>query len=106
MLQIDQSTLTFALTIVAALSIVFQVYNSYRKPQIKTDQEVMNFKNEIDNLKKDISDIRETHLRNLEAEIKSLRESVVNLALNVNTLSTIINERIPKASPNLTPPGV
>lgn len=105
-MEITATTLTFIIESVNILGIIFAVYLYFRNPQIKTDQEVINFKNEIDNLKKDISDIRETHLRNLEAEIKGLRESVVGLSLNVNTLSTIINERIPKGNPNLTPPGL
>lgn len=105
-MQIDQNTITFVLGLAALVSIVFSVYNAFRNPQIKTDQETLTLKSEITNLKTEVKDIKETHLRALEGEIKSLRESVTNLALNVNTLSTIINERIPKASPNLTPPGL
>lgn len=88
------------------LGVLFTVYNSFRNPQIKTDQETIGLKSQLQALEKEVKDIRETHLRTLEGEIKSLNTSVNTLSGTVIKLATIIDERIPKGQPSLTPPGM
>src|SRR4051812_4153529 len=104
-MQIDQQSLTFILAIAAVGSIVFQVYNSWRSPQIATDQTTISLRQDIINLKGEIKEIKETHLRTLEAKMETLNGNISTLSGTVIKLATIIDERIPKGSPNLTPPG-
>lgn len=105
-MQIDQQSITFMLGIAALLSIVFNVYNTFRNPQIKSDNDVTVLRGEIETLKKTVTEIKETHLRTVENDIKNLTAAVNDLGKTVIKLSTIIDERIPKGSPSLTPPGV
>lgn len=100
---IDQATVTFFLGIVAVVSVLFNVYNSFRNPQIKADQTDIKFREELDSLKKTVLEIKETHLRTVEQDIKNLTTAVNDLSKTVVRLSTIIDERIPKGSPALTP---
>lgn len=95
--------ITFGLGI---LGVIFTVYKSFTNPQIETDKEAATLKNDITNLKAEIKEIKETHLRALETEIKALNHSVGELSGTVIKLATIIDERIPKGTATLTPPGV
>lgn len=104
-MQIDQATITFLLGLAALISIIFNVYNTFRNPQIKTDQETSSLKQDMASLKNEMRDIKETDIRLLRVEIKSLTDSNNELSKTVVRLATIIDERIPKGSPNLTPPG-
>lgn len=85
--------ITFGLSIVALL---FTIYNYFRNPQIKTDQETQSLRGEINTIRTEVKEIKETHLRSLEAEIKSLNTSVNELSKTVVKLATIIDERIPR----------
>ena len=85
---------------------VFTIYSYFKNPQIKTDQTTITLSSDVTELKKQITEIRETHLRNVEKDMKDLTAAVNDLSKTVVRLSTIIDERIPKGSPGLTPPGV
>lgn len=91
--------------VIGLMGIVFTIYNYFKNPQIKTDQETISLKSEITVLKGEIKEIKETHLRTLEGEIKNLNSSVNQLSGTVIKLATIIDERIPKGYSALTPPG-
>lgn len=97
-MAIDQTTITFLLGIVAVISVLFNVYNSFRNPQIRADQVDIKFREEIDTLKKTVQEIKETHLRTVEQDIKNLTSAVNDLSKTVVRLSTIIDERIPRTS--------
>lgn len=97
--------IVFFLGITSVLGIFLNVYNSWRKPQIASDTSLASLRNEIETLKKTVTEIRETHLRTVENDIKNLTTAVNDLGKTVIRLSTIIDERIPKGSPTLTPPG-
>lgn len=103
-MQLDQNAITFILGLVALVSILIQVYNAFRTPQIKSDQTDIKLEDRIRAVEKAVLDIKETHIRSIESDIKSLTISVNELSKTVVKLSTIIDERIPKATPNLTPP--
>jgi predicted PurR-regulated permease PerM len=94
--QIDQTALTFVLALVAAISVIFTVYNSFRNPQISSEKADIRFREEIDGLKKTVQEIKETHLRTVEQDIKNLTAAVNDLSKTVVRLSTIIDERIPR----------
>lgn len=104
-MQIDQQSLNFILAIVAGISIVLSVYRSIRNPQIKSESAANSLQIEMAALKKEVKDLKETDLHSLKLEIKGLSDSNVELSKTVVKLATIIDERIPKGTPNLTPPG-
>lgn len=105
-MSINSQTLTFILSIVAILGVIFNVYNSYRSPQIETDKETLTLRQDFFNLRSEVKEVKENYLKALQIEVKNLSDNVNELAKTVIKLSTIIDERLPKASPNLTPPGV
>lgn len=104
-MSIDQSGLTFIIGIIAVVSIIINVYKSISKPQVDQDKMTVKLQDDIIHLKKEIFDIKETHLRAVESDVKSLTKAVNDLSITVVKLATIIDERIPKASPTLTPIG-
>lgn len=105
-MQIDSTSISFMLGIAALISIVFNVYNVFRNPQIKTDQETITLKLEVASIRQELREFKEIDIRSLKAEIKSLADSNIDLSKTVVKLATIIDERIPKAFPALTPPGI
>lgn len=90
---------------VSIFGTVFAIFFYFKNPQIATDQTTIKLRDDMDSLRKDVIDIKETHLRSVEADVKALTAAVSQLDRAVVRLSTIIDERIPKGSPNLTPPG-
>ena len=104
-MEINQQSLTFFLALASAVGVVLTVYRSFRDPQIKADGDTSKLRSDLTELGKVVSEIKETHLRSVEKDIKELTTAVNDLSKTVVRLSTIIDERIPKASPNLTPPG-
>lgn len=105
MITISSTTLAFVLGTITLLSALFAAYAHFRNPQIKTDQTTTKLKDDVADLQKQILEIKETHLRAVESDLKNLTTAVNDLGKTVIRLSTIIDERIPKGSPGLTPPG-
>jgi uncharacterized protein YlxW (UPF0749 family) len=87
---------------VGIASVIFNVYQYFRNPQIETDKETLTLRVEVVKLKDEVKEIKETHLRTLETEIKNLNNGVNELSKTVVKLATIIDERIPRGSTNLT----
>lgn len=104
-MEISTTTLTFTIGIINILGIIFAVYLYFRNPQIKTDQVTIKLADDVLSLQKQIIEIKETHLRSVELDIKTLTSAVNELSKTVVKLSTIIDERIPKSLPSLTPRG-
>lgn len=102
---LNQQNITFIIGLVALINIVLTVYNSIRKPQIRSDSETADIRKDMVDQQRQISEIKETHLRAVETDVKTLTTAVNTLALTMERLRTIIDERIPKGSPGLTPPG-
>lgn len=105
-MQITQQSLDFLLGLAAVGSILFNVYNSFRKPQISTDQVIIKLEDRLKAVENGMRDLKDTQLKSVEEDIKELTFTIQELSKTVVKLSTIIDERIPKGSPNLTPPGV
>lgn len=86
------------LFIIAVITAIFGLYNYFRNPQIKTDQEGIKLYDRISNLEKSVVEIREKHLTSVETDLKLLNTAINDLSKTVVRLSTIIDERIPKAN--------
>lgn len=87
-------------------SVVFAIFSYFRNPQIKTDQRNIRFDDRLTSVEKSVVEIREKHLISVEGDLKTLNATLQSLSETVVRLSTIIDERIPKGTPGLTPPGV
>ncbi len=93
---LTQSNIVFTLGL---LAIIFNVYKYLTNPQIKTNQVTISLRDDMTQLQKQVLEIKETHLRSVEMDIRTLTASVNELAKTVVKLSTIIDERIPRAQP-------
>ena len=107
----------FALGIIG---VIFSVYNSFKTPQIDSEkkdallaQQVQwNIEanerrfSELQNSIKDAFLLAQNHTHTVQVQVESLTKQINEMNISVTRLSTIINERLPKGSPNLTPPGV
>jgi len=105
MTQISLSSLNVLVTLFGLLGVVFGVFFYFKNPQIKTDQETIKLRDDIETLKKQVLEIKETHLRSVENDIKNLTASISQLEKTVVRLTVIIDERLPKGTPNLSAPG-
>lgn len=86
------------------LGIVFWV----QKPQRTLETRVQTLEDEHKTLKSEHEELKKLHYENNDIVKKELKENTTalnDLAKTVVKLSTIIDERIPKGSPMLTPPG-
>lgn len=87
---------------------VFGIFLYFQRPQIALEKRVIKIEETITNILKEIVDIQKNHLEVNGATQKELKENTTainELSKTVVKLSTIIDERIPKGRPNLTPPG-
>jgi len=89
------------LNVVYLLGIIFAIYIYFRTPQEKTNLTTAKLSEDIKDLQRQITDVKETHLKSVETDLKTLTAAVNQLSINVATLSTIVNERIPRGSPNV-----
>ena len=88
--------ISYILGVAGLIGVTFTIYNSYRNPQVKTDQTTLLLREDLESLKDIVDEIKEKHLTSVEDNIKSLSKTIQELSLTVNTLGTIINERIPR----------
>lgn len=108
--MIEISTTTIALIVggISILGSIFGIFFYFQKPQIALEKRVSTLEDNYKFVMKEMESIRATHLETngaLQKDLKEMTTSVNNLSISVTELKTIINERIPKGSPNLTPPG-
>ncbi len=94
-IPLTTDSVLFAITVI---SIVFNVYQYFKKPQDKQELDGIKLTDRVATLEKEINEMRQTHLVAMEKDIKELSGSVQNLSLTVAKLSTIIDERIPKGT--------
>ena len=71
------------------IGIIFVVYKSYEKPQVRIDQEIELLKAELINLK-------ENHIHSLIEQTKINNQRMVSFEKKITRLATIIEERIPR----------
>lgn len=89
-------TVSYFLGISGLIGIIFAVYNSFKNPQIKNDQDVIKLREDIESINKQVNEIKTSHLVTVEKNISELSKTIHDLALNVTRLSTIIDERMPR----------
>ncbi len=111
------SNIMFALGIIG---MIFTIWGKVTKPQIDSEkkdallaQQVQwNIEanerrfSEMQNSIKDAFLLAQNHTHTVDVKVDELIKQVNLMDKGLGNLSTIINERIPKGSPNLTPPGV
>ncbi len=91
-------TLPNLIAICTLIGIIFIVYDRFSKPQIETDKDSIKITDRIIALEKTVTEIREKHLISVESDLKTLNVTLQDLSKTVVRLSTIIDERIPKAT--------
>lgn len=109
MIEISTATLTIIGSIIAIIGAIFAVFFYFQKPQIAVEKRVAKLEDDNEDLHKQVLSIRDDHSKNtdvMQKDIKDLTSAVNELSKTVVRLSTIIDERIPKGTPTLTPPGV
>lgn len=88
------SNITFGIGIIG---VIFTIVNYFRNPQIDGDKKTIQLQDDLKALQKEVSEIKEKHLNTIEADLKELTKTIFALSNNVTRLSTIIDERVPKA---------
>lgn len=109
MITISPAIIGMIVGLISILGSVFAIFFYFQKPQIALEKRVQSLEEENRNLSRDFEVMKAAHLENngsMQKEMKELTTAVNDLGKTVVRLSTIIDERIPKGSPNLTPPGV
>jgi len=89
------------LNVIYLLGIIFAIYIYFRSPQEKSNLTQAKLSDDIKDLQRQITDVKETHLKSMETDLKTLTNAVNELSKTVVRLSTIIDERIPKGTPNV-----
>lgn len=108
MITIASSTIYLILAIITLVGTIFTIFFYFQKPQIALEKRVSSLEDDMNSVNKDITNIQQNHSDSdnaLKAELKELTTAVTELGKTVVRLSTIIDERIPKGTPSLTPPG-
>lgn len=95
-MMLTGDTVSYFLGISGLIGIIFAVYNSFKNPQIKNDQDVIKLREDIESINKQVNEIKTSHLVTVEKNISELSKTIHDLALNVTRLSTIIDERMPR----------
>lgn len=108
MLTITAGQIGIVVGILTIGSAIFTIFFYFQKPQIALEKKMRELFDDHENTKKELSNLRADHIMvndGLQKEFKEMTFAMNNLDKTVVRLSTIIEERIPKGSPNLTPPG-
>ena len=83
----------FALLII---TMIFNVYNSFKKPQIDADMRDSVFAIQLKTMQADLVNLRDNHIHTLDLKITTTNENVNLLTIAVAKLETIIDERMPR----------
>lgn len=116
---ISGGTLALIGGVIAIGGTIFSVFFYFQKPQLALASRAQKLEEKVTELEKQVTAnkvevekqmavIKDDHSKNTDAmqkDIKDLTLSVNELSKTVVRLATIIEERIPKGQPNLTPPG-
>lgn len=85
--------------VLAALGIcgfIFGAYNYLRNPQIKSDKTDALLVQQLGILQADLTNLRDNHVHTLDVKLDATNEAIHGLTVKVATLSTIMEERLPK----------
>lgn len=108
MITISTTTIALIVGSITIFGAIFGVFFYFQKPQLALEKRVSKLEEEIASCRKENEEIKKLHYENNESlrkELKEVATALTELSLTVTKLSTIIDERIPKGSPGLTPPG-
>lgn len=108
MITISTISIELILGGITIIGAIFSVFLYFQKPQIALEKRVQALEEDLENTKKDLESLNTRHSEVndvLQKEFKEMTVAMNNLDKTVVRLSTIIEERIPKGNPNLTPPG-
>lgn len=108
MIQITVSTLTLIIGFISIGGTIFAIFSYFRNPQVALEKRVAVLEGCQKDNEKSLLQIQTTHMENngaMQKELKELTTAVTDLGKTVVRLSTIIDERIPKGMPALTPAG-
>lgn len=108
MLTISSTTVYLVLATITVFGAVFAVFFYFQKPQIALDKRMSKVEENIKDLQKEVTEVKRVQFENngaIQTEMKDMTTAINELSKTVVRLSTIIDERIPKGSPALTPSG-
>lgn len=97
-MQLEILTPSNIVFILGIIGTIFTVYNYFKNPQIKTEQDAISLADKVATLEKVVTEIREKHLTSVETDLRNLNTTLQKLSETVVRLSTIIDERIPKSN--------
>lgn len=90
-------TTTNVLFSITIIGVIFSIYRSYKDPQTTSEKDSIKLSDRVNNLENDIREVKEQHLKAIEGDLRTLNVTLQKLSETVVRLSTIIDERIPKA---------
>ncbi len=81
---------------IAVVSIIFNTFQYFSRPQQVSDKREGILALEIKQLKEDIVNLRDNHIHSLEIAIKDTNTNLNLLTNQVGKLATVIDERVPR----------
>ncbi len=87
------SNITFILGI---LAIIFSIFNYFKNPQVKLEQNEGLMTMAIKQLQLDLTNLRDNHVHTIDVKLDDQGKSIRDLSIQVAKLSTILEERLPK----------
>jgi uncharacterized protein YpmB len=97
-MQLEILTPSNIVFILGIIGTIFTIYSYFKNPQIKTEKDAISLTDKVATLEKTVTEIREKHLATVETDLRNLNTTLQKLSETVVRLSTIIDERIPKAN--------
>lgn len=111
MIQISSTAISIILGLIAIVGMIFTVFFYFKKPQDRMEKKLLLMEVELKNIKdeqkessKEITIIKQDLSKaegNTQKELKDMGSILNNCKSEIIRLSTIIEERIPKGTPNL-----
>lgn len=108
MITITAAQVGLVIGIVSLVSIIIGIVFWIQKPQAALEKRVQTLEDKVETNTNEFTEFKKTHdgsNEKLQEELKLNTGAINKLNLEMIRLSTIIEERIPKGQPNLTPPG-
>lgn len=78
------------------VGIIFLVYNSFRTPQIRSEENDSIFALRLDTLEDKLVNLRDNHVHTLDVRIQEQSKNVETIMQSLVRLETKLEERLPK----------